>query len=56
MLENSVRFNNAFGGLTPRATNVLFVHGQLDPWRTVGVQTADDNDSTTVIIIEGTYS
>lgn len=54
MLENSARFNTAFGGLAPRASNVLYVHGQLDPWRTVGVQADDNNESTTVIVIEGT--
>lgn len=53
MLQNSVRFNTAFGGVTPRASNAIYIHGELDPWRTVGVQTDDDNDSTTVIVIEG---
>lgn len=56
MLENAARFNTMFGGITPRASNALYVHGQLDPWRTVGVQTNDNKDTTTtVIVIEGNY-
>lgn len=53
MLENADRFNTAFGGVTPGASNVLYIHGELDPWRTVGVQNDDNNNSTVVIVIEG---
>lgn len=56
MLQNADRFNTAFGGVTPRASNAIYVHGQLDPWRTVGVQVDDNDNSTIVIVIEGIVS
>lgn len=55
MLQNVQRFNNLRGGLTPAATNVLYVHGQFDPWRSIGVQTTNRPDSP-AIVIAGTIS
>lgn len=50
MLQNVQRFNNARGGLTPAASNVLYVHGQFDPWRSIGVQTTNRPDSPAIVI------
>lgn len=30
--------NEYFGGLSPNVENVYFSHGQLDPWRAMGIQ------------------
>lgn len=34
-------------------SNALFINGQLDPLRTIGVQNDDNNESVVVIVIEG---
>lgn len=33
---NVDRFNTVYGGFEPDVTNTIFVHGELDPWRTIG--------------------
>ncbi|XP_067631012.1 putative serine protease K12H4.7 [Eurosta solidaginis] len=38
--------NELFGGLEPNVENVYFSHGQLDPWRALGIQ---DEPQATVI-------
>ncbi|XP_043863436.1 putative serine protease K12H4.7 isoform X2 [Drosophila mojavensis] len=38
--------NEYFGGLTPKVENVYFSHGQLDPWRAMGIQ---DEKQATII-------
>lgn len=50
MLQNVQRFNNLRGGLNPAATNVIYVHGQFDPWRSIGVQTSNHESNTAIII------
>lgn len=50
----SDRLNVAHGGLSPSVTNVIFTHGNLDPWRTIGVL-EDVNPEATVLIIDGKY-
>jgi len=47
-----VSFNTMRGGVRPAATNILYVHGQLDPWRSVGIQDTII-ESSPVIVIEG---
>lgn len=42
-----------YGGLTPSVTNVVFVHGSLDPWHALGI-TEDLSPSSTAILIPGT--
>lgn len=54
MLANVERFNILRGGLNPSATNVLYVHGQLDPWRSIGVQTNETNSP--FILVIGLYT
>lgn len=50
-IETAVsRTNVVFGGLSPNIRNVYFTHGQLDPWRAMGVQT-DVNESSPVDVI-----
>lgn len=34
--------NQLFGGLEPNVENVYFTHGQLDPWRAMGIQNATE--------------
>lgn len=52
-IDNNVnRFNSGFGELNPGVTNTIFMHGELDPWRSIGVQT-DLNPSTPAIVIRG---
>ncbi|KAG4065090.1 hypothetical protein HA402_007487 [Bradysia odoriphaga] len=53
MLQNVQRFNNMRGGLTPAATNVLYVHGQFDPWRSIGVQTSNHPTVSAIVIPRG---
>lgn len=48
----SNRINIAHGGLHPQVTNVIFTHGDLDPWRTIGVQ-RDLNRDARVLVIPG---
>lgn len=50
MLENIARFNTERGGLTPSASNILYVHGQYDPWRSIGVQSLSHPDSPVIVI------
>ncbi|KAJ6628026.1 putative serine protease F56F10.1 [Pseudolycoriella hygida] len=49
---NVNRFNTMYGGFDPSVTNTIFVHGELDPWRSVGRQ-ADLNPSSPFILIRG---
>ncbi|KAG4068454.1 hypothetical protein HA402_004794 [Bradysia odoriphaga] len=50
--ENVDRFNTVYGGLNPEVTNTIFVHGELDPWRTIGRLT-ELNPSSPAIVIRG---
>lgn len=52
MDENVSRFNTAYGAFNPNVTNTIFVHGELDPWRSIGRQT-QLNPSSPAIIIRG---
>ncbi len=51
MLQNVQRFNNLRGGLTPAASNVLYVHGQFDPWRSIGVQQSEMPNTSSIVVI-----
>ncbi|XP_036215070.2 putative serine protease F56F10.1 isoform X2 [Bactrocera oleae] len=53
-LEQVVSQTNEFyGGLNPKSTNVLYVHGSIDPWHALGL-TASNNPNIPTIFIEGT--
>lgn len=45
--------NNYYGGLTPSTTNVLYVHGSIDPWHALGL-IKTKNPQTPSIYIQGT--
>lgn len=47
------RTNNIYGGLDPETTNVLFVHGSIDPWHALGL-TKTINKNMPAIFINGT--
>lgn len=53
-LFNSINKTNKFYlGLKPNTTNVLYVHGSIDPWHALGLTESDDPKLPT-IYIEGT--
>ena len=52
LANNVATTNSQYGGLHPSLSNVVFVHGSLDPWYNLGV-VKDLNVNTPVIIIPG---
>merc|ERR1711953_1587644 len=54
MLERSIAQTNIeYGGFTPAVSNVVFVHGSVDPWHAMGVL-EDLTPHATSIYITGT--
>jgi len=51
MVTNIARFNTARGGLNPGASNVFYVHGQLDPTRSIGVQVTWFESAPSLVIV-----
>ncbi|CAG9839386.1 unnamed protein product [Diabrotica balteata] len=52
-LDHAINRTNVFyGGLDIEVSNVVFVHGSLDPWRLLGI-TKTLNDKAPAILIEG---
>lgn len=47
------RTNVIYGALKPQTTNVLYVHGSIDPWHALGLTDSNDSHIPT-IFIEGT--
>ncbi|XP_055844315.1 putative serine protease K12H4.7 [Episyrphus balteatus] len=47
------RTNTFYGALNPNTTNVLYVHGSIDPWHALGLITSS-NPNTPTLYIEGT--
>ena len=47
--------NTEYGGLRINVTNVVFVQGSMDPWRTMGI-TKSSSQSAPAIYIEGWWS
>lgn len=45
--------NIMYGALNPSTTNVLYVHGSLDPWHALGLYQSNDLQTPT-ILIQGT--
>ncbi|XP_037930354.1 putative serine protease K12H4.7 [Teleopsis dalmanni] len=45
--------NTFYGALKPETTNVLYVHGSIDPWHALGLINSK-NPKTPTIYIEGT--
>ena len=54
MLANNVANTNIeYGGFQPSVSNVVFVHGSIDPWHAMGV-VEDLNEFSPAIVIPGT--
>jgi hypothetical protein len=54
-LQNAVEMINLVnGGLYPETTNVLYVHGSIDPWHALGLTETNINQPQPTIYIEGT--
>lgn len=54
-LMNAVdRTNIIYGALKPTTSNVLYVHGTIDPWHALGLTKTDSNQPQPTIFIEGT--
>ena len=52
-LHQSVnKTNEEYQGFSPNVTNVVWVHGVLDPWRPLGI-TSDLNQASPAILIPG---
>lgn len=48
------RSNTIYGALDPETTNVIYVHGSIDPWHALGL-TKSVNSQMPAIYIEGTF-
>lgn len=48
------RTNIIYGALKPTTTNVLYVHGSIDPWHALGLVKTSPNQPQPTIYIEGT--
>lgn len=46
--------NNNYGGIGINVSNVVYVHGSLDPWHAVGLLETTNPESP-VIVIEGEF-
>lgn len=46
---NSDRLNTNYGALTPNVQQAIFTHGELDPWRTIGITQSRLNAPALVI-------
>lgn len=54
LLTNAIKRTNInYGALNPATTNVLYVHGSIDPWHALGLINSTDSKMPT-IFIEGT--
>lgn len=53
LVRGAARTNMMYGALDPKTTNVLYVHGSIDPWHALGLTKTLDRDMPT-IFIEGT--
>ena len=51
--KNIAQTNFLFGGKEPNVSNVVFVHGSLDPWSTMGRTEPWPNEDVDVLVIEG---
>ena len=54
LLERGIRRSNTmYGGRNIKVSNVVFVHGSIDPWHALGI-TSDVSEGATAIFIDGT--
>lgn len=47
---NTEETNRNHNSLTPDVTNIFFTHGEIDPWRPMGVQSNVNADTPVVIL------
>jgi hypothetical protein len=52
--KSVMKTNTYYGQLSPGTTNVIYVHGTIDPWHALGLTKSSDPDLPT-ILIEGEY-
>ena len=53
LASNVANTNIEYGGFQPSVSNVVFVHGSIDPWHAMGVL-EDLNEFSPAIVIPGT--
>lgn len=53
MTQKVIETNIRYGGLKPQVTNVIFIHGSIDPWHALGL-TNLSNATFPSIFINGT--
>jgi len=44
--------NECYGGLTPKATNIVFTNGDVDPWHKLGITVS--SDTMPAVLVSGT--
>lgn len=50
-LDNSIKRTNVYyGALNPQTTNVIYVHGSIDPWHALGLISSEDSQLPTIYI------
>lgn len=50
-LDNSIKRTNVYyGALNPQTTNVIYVHGSIDPWHALGLTSSEDSQLPTIFI------
>lgn len=54
MINAVDRTNINYGALKPTTTNVLYVHGSIDPWHALGLTETSFTQPQPTIYIEGT--
>lgn len=54
MINAIERTNIMYGALHPETTNVLYIHGSIDPWHSLGLTRTDSSQILPTIYIEGT--
>ena len=54
LLDKTIQHTNrVFGNLNIKTTNILFVHGSVDPWRVLGIVDSDPDKAHQVVYIQG---
>lgn len=45
--------NKIYNGVKINTSRILFVHGTIDPWRTLGVTSTKKNNNLELVVIKG---
>lgn len=55
-IDDAVNWTNLqFGGRNFNASNVVFIHGPVDPWHALGITEKTKNAAYDVLYINGIY-